>query len=72
MNNHREVSCSRDEVIKNDGERKGTRQFIVGDIEQDIDKMADDFINNFRKQLRLQREESLKRYSEMINRGTLI
>lgn len=69
MNNHQEVYCCRDEIVKNDGERQGTGQFTVGDDNQDIDKMADDFIKNFRKQLRLQREESLKRYREMMNRG---
>lgn len=36
----------------------------------DIDKMAEDFINKFRNQLKIQREDSLKRFREMIARGT--
>ncbi|WOG82861.1 hypothetical protein DCAR_0102030 [Daucus carota subsp. sativus] len=70
MKNNQEASCSRNEVNKNDRGRKETMQVKVGDDDtQDINKMADDFINNFRKQLRLQREESLRRYREMISRG---
>lgn len=52
MDQHREDSS--------DGScRKTTahRQFIA----EDVDAQADNFIKNFRKQLRLEREESLKR-----------
>ncbi|XP_072960403.1 pathogen-associated molecular patterns-induced protein A70-like [Typha angustifolia] len=35
----------------------------------EVDARADDFINRFRNQLRLQRLDSIMRYKEMINRG---
>ncbi|KAM0938279.1 hypothetical protein DsansV1_C23g0176561 [Dioscorea sansibarensis] len=37
--------------------------------EKEVDARADDFINRFRHQLRLQRLESLTQYKEMLNRG---
>ncbi|PWA91839.1 hypothetical protein CTI12_AA086460 [Artemisia annua] len=46
------------------------RRFEVIQEKTDIDKRADDFIKNFKNQLAMQRAESLKRYHEMINRGT--
>ncbi|KAF3444420.1 hypothetical protein FNV43_RR14112 [Rhamnella rubrinervis] len=47
-----------------------SRQRIVHDDDRDdINKLADAFIKNFRNQLKLQREESLKRFHEMIARG---
>ncbi|KAL7594572.1 hypothetical protein Lser_V15G29276 [Lactuca serriola] len=46
------------------------RRFEVTEDRSDIDKRADDFIKNFRNQLKIQRVESLKRFHEMINRGT--
>lgn len=39
------------------------------DAKADINELADAFIRNFRNQLRIQREESLKRFQEMISRG---
>ncbi|KAL3500735.1 hypothetical protein ACH5RR_039828 [Cinchona calisaya] len=40
----------------------------VGD--EEVDAKADDFINMFKQQLKLQRRESIIRYKEMIGRGT--
>lgn len=40
------------------------RELVV----EDVDKQADDFIKNFRKQLKLEREESFKRHGEAIAR----
>lgn len=37
--------------------------------EEAVDKKADDFINRFRQQLKLQRSDSILRYKEMLNRG---
>ncbi|KAH7651316.1 Pyridoxal phosphate-dependent transferase domain 1-containing protein [Dioscorea alata] len=37
--------------------------------EKEVDARADDFINRFRHQLRLQRLESLTQYKDMLNRG---
>ncbi|KAL9687390.1 hypothetical protein QQ045_031791 [Rhodiola kirilowii] len=36
----------------------------------DINDLADAFIKNFRNQLRIQREESFKRFQDMLARGT--
>lgn len=56
--------------LDKDGERReriaSTRRFLM----EDVNKSADDFIKNFRKQLKFEREESLKRFQEMLNRGT--
>lgn len=38
--------------------------------EQGVDARADDFINSFRQQLKLQRLNSLLNYKEMLNRGS--
>lgn len=35
----------------------------------EVDARADDFINRFKQQLKLQRLDSIIRYKEMINRG---
>ncbi|PON65194.1 hypothetical protein PanWU01x14_119000 [Parasponia andersonii] len=37
--------------------------------EEDVDDLAEAFIKNFRNQLKIQREESMKRFHEMIGRG---
>lgn len=50
------------------GEKNDERKGMVR--QEDVNKMADEFINNFRKQLRFEREESLKRYHQMLARGT--
>nr|GEX81399.1 hypothetical protein CTI12_AA086460 [Tanacetum cinerariifolium] len=50
--------------------RRVPRKFEVVQEKTDIDKRADDFIKNFKNQLKIQRAESLKRFHEMINRGT--
>lgn len=46
-----------------------TRRLPVEDGKGDINELADAFIKNFHNQLRIQREESLKRFQEMIARG---
>ncbi|WOL08173.1 hypothetical protein Cni_G16925 [Canna indica] len=50
------------------------KEAIVDPVQEDegdeVDARADDFINRFRQQLKLQRLESLLRYKEMLNRGT--
>lgn len=35
-----------------------------------VDAKADDFINKFKQQLKLQRLDSIMRYKDMVNRGT--
>lgn len=55
---------------KNGGNREkiaSTRhKFLV----EDVNKLADDFIKNFRKQLKFEREKSFKQFQEMLSRGT--
>ncbi|KAL2343335.1 hypothetical protein Fmac_004620 [Flemingia macrophylla] len=47
-----------------------SRQIAMENEKEDIDNMADAFIRNFRKQLKIEREKSFKRFQDMINRGT--
>ncbi|KAJ0084599.1 hypothetical protein Patl1_29956 [Pistacia atlantica] len=77
MERRGEVSMHRrhemnDTIKKGDmkrGERR-TRGLIVEDDEKgDINTQADAFIRNFKNQLRIHREESFKRYQEIIARG---
>ena len=43
-----------------------TTTWCGGAEEMGVDEQADDFINRFKQQLRLQRMDSLKRFREMI------
>ena len=52
-------SCTRELANK--------RQFAAH--EEDINDRAEAFIKNFRNQLKIQREDSLKRFQEMLARG---
>ncbi|CAI9761349.1 unnamed protein product [Fraxinus pennsylvanica] len=61
--NGRRCRKSNECVEKDDERRRMARQ-------EDVNKMADEFINNFRKQLKFEREESLKRYHQMPAKGT--
>ncbi|KAM7523174.1 hypothetical protein LguiA_013076 [Lonicera macranthoides] len=45
-------------------------RFIEDAERDDINKQAEDFIKSFRNQLKIQREESLKRFKETIHGGT--
>lgn len=63
------LDSSRKTVVKNDEERTTNRQFNMLEEKKDVNKLAEDFIKNFRKQLKLQREESFKRFQQMIYRG---
>ncbi|KAH0669443.1 hypothetical protein KY285_023605 [Solanum tuberosum] len=48
-----------------------TRERVMPSLGEDeaVDKKADDFINKFRQQLKLQRLHSILRYNQMLNRG---
>ncbi|KAK2999742.1 hypothetical protein RJ639_024672 [Escallonia herrerae] len=75
MDSHTRVSSNgsyREVDMKNEGYTKRTtaRRFAVEDEGVDINKRADSFIKKFRNQLKIQREESFKRFHEMIGRGT--
>ncbi|KAL0545514.1 hypothetical protein IC582_015400 [Cucumis melo] len=41
----------------------------ITEIEDEVDARADDFINKFKQQLKLQRLESILKYKEMVGRG---
>ncbi|KAM1204599.1 hypothetical protein ACFX1X_005650 [Malus domestica] len=45
------------------------RMNAADDREVDVNEMADAFIKKFRNQLKIQREESFKRFQDMIARG---
>ncbi|KAG5517712.1 hypothetical protein RHGRI_038182 [Rhododendron griersonianum] len=78
MNTNQEVSTSGGNLgineKKNEAEKRLSRtsRWMAMDEERggDINKMAEDFINKFRNQLKIQREDSLNRLREMIARGT--
>ncbi|KAI4345338.1 hypothetical protein L6164_012470 [Bauhinia variegata] len=46
------------------------RQIILDYDTEDVNKMADAFIKSFRRQLKIEREESFKRSQDMISRGS--
>lgn len=69
MNNQIEVSNKKIYVKDNARNQTSSIRIIVEDGRADIDERADAFIKNFRKQLKIQREESFKRFQEMIARG---
>ncbi|KAK3443507.1 hypothetical protein EUGRSUZ_B03622 [Eucalyptus grandis] len=73
---HQEVPASSARVNRRASEKgrendetRVTRKRLDMDANADINELADAFIRNFRNQLRIQREESLKRFQEMISRG---
>lgn len=47
------------------------RRAKVADGDHEVDAKADDFINKFKHQLKLQRLDSIVRYKEVINRGSV-
>ncbi|XWS72453.1 hypothetical protein CRYUN_Cryun02cG0041000 [Craigia yunnanensis] len=47
-----------------EGKAKATEE------DDEVDSKADDFINKFKQQLKLQRVDSILRYKEMVNRGS--
>ncbi|KAL7203000.1 hypothetical protein ACSBR1_034447 [Camellia fascicularis] len=81
---HEEVSSSKinggkkneQVVVVEKRSSREARRMAMEDYERgrgrdgDINQLAEDFIKNFRKQLKIQREDSLKRFREMIARGT--
>lgn len=50
-------------------EKMVSRRVVLRNEGEDINEMADAFIKNFRKQLKIERQESLQRLQDMINRG---
>ncbi|KAF8040680.1 hypothetical protein BT93_B2800 [Corymbia citriodora subsp. variegata] len=51
-------------------EGKGVGKASHEAADEEVDAKADDFINRFKQQLKLQRLDSFMRYKEMINRGS--
>ncbi|KAL3609072.1 hypothetical protein D5086_000092 [Populus alba] len=74
MESHKEVAKHDGLNIddrKSDGRRKTRMRnwLVVEDGWDDINEKAEAFIKNFRNQLKIQRQDSLKRFQEMISRG---
>jgi hypothetical protein len=72
MDHQREASINGSQGMNK--EKDKTRKQMVGrriivEDERDINDLADAFIKNFRNQLKIQREESFKRFQETIARG---
>lgn len=73
MDRSKAVSSGGKNEMRNGSKR--SKQLIVEDNEKglaDINKMAEDFIKNFRNQLKILGEEPFKRFREMLGRGTWI
>ncbi|KAL3332333.1 hypothetical protein AABB24_032759 [Solanum stoloniferum] len=68
------VTCAEDEEEdKKLGKRRGGGRKLFENEEEDaVDKKADDFINKFREELKMQRVHSILNYKEMLNRGVSI
>lgn len=73
MDHRKEVSVSGSPGMMNKAKDNARKQTVhrlrVVEDDRDINELADAFINNFRKQLKIQREESFKRFQEMVARG---
>ncbi|GMY16087.1 hypothetical protein FCV25MIE_11326 [Fagus crenata] len=71
MDHQREASINGSQGMNK--EKDKTKQMvgrrIIVEDERDINDLADAFIKNFRNQLKIQREESFKRFQETIARG---
>ncbi|KAM3325290.1 hypothetical protein P3S67_000415 [Capsicum chacoense] len=59
----------KEEEVETVVHRKKKINKSIGDEEDAVDKKADDFINKFREQLKMQRVHSILKYKEMLNRG---
>lgn len=76
MEHHREAASSNGQKMtdkESDAQRRQRmrRRVIVEDEKKgDINELAEAFIKNFRNQLKMQRDDSFKRFQEMIARGT--
>lgn len=63
----RKSSCEKTAVVRRAASVRREEKEV--EEEKEVDARADDFINRFRHQLRLQRLESLTQYKDMLNRG---
>ncbi|GMI97936.1 hypothetical protein like AT2G26110 [Hibiscus trionum] len=52
-----------------EGKYKATAEDEEDEEDDEVDARADDFINKFKQQLKLQKLDSIIRYKEMVNRG---
>ncbi|KAJ0985484.1 hypothetical protein J5N97_003840 [Dioscorea zingiberensis] len=64
----RKSTSAKQEVVRRSATARVVRR-EEEEEEKEVDARADDFINRFRHQLRLQRMESLTEYEEMLNSG---
>ncbi|KAH0653042.1 hypothetical protein KY289_030720 [Solanum tuberosum] len=67
------VTCAEeDKKVGNCSRRCGGRKLFENEEEDAVDKKADDFINKFREELKMQRVHSILNNKEMFNRGVSI
>ncbi|KAH0743347.1 hypothetical protein KY290_031340 [Solanum tuberosum] len=67
------VTCAEDDKkVGNRSSRGGGRKLFGNEEEDAVDKKADDFINKFREELKMQRVHSILNNKEMFNRGVSI
>ena len=70
-NNKGSSSCKKDsdQTEKDADTGRSSSRIAKRLILEDVDKLADSFIAKFRNQLKIERQESFKRFREMIDRG---
>jgi hypothetical protein len=74
MDHQKDVSVSGSQGMMNKEKNNGRKQMVNRQLrgvedDGDINELADAFIKNFRNQLKIQREESFKRFQELVARG---
>ncbi|CAN0882030.1 Pathogen-associated molecular patterns-induced protein A70 [Linum grandiflorum] len=63
------VEARRPATVREQKSNKLNEEEVGGDVGC-VDAKADDFINKFKQQLKLQRLDSIIRYKEMVGRGS--
>jgi hypothetical protein len=74
MDHQKDVSVSGSQGMMNKEKNNGRKHMVNRQLrgvedDGDINELADAFIKNFRNQLKIQREESFKRFQELVARG---
>jgi hypothetical protein len=74
MDHQKDVSVSGSQGMMNKEKNNGRKHMVNRQLrgvedDGDINELADAFIKNFRNQLKIQSEESFKRFQELVARG---
>ncbi|GLJ05621.1 hypothetical protein SUGI_0021510 [Cryptomeria japonica] len=66
----RDQSSKLQEMSTDNFSSPDTLKTVIKYNADDVDKMADEFIAKFHRVLQIERQRSLERYKEMLDRGT--